>query len=376
MPADPNRDGYIHLIEARSEIDGRYSGLKFKGDGHFSLVFSCTDRTSGRKVAVKVFRPDRMTERYRFDCFCREAIILEELQGSPNILEWVGARGEFTETLHHSSGLSLDYNFSYFGVELAATDLATIVGNDGWDAERKLVAFRDMCKAVQRIHRQGIAHRDIKPNNFLVMADGAVKLSDFGTARRTDGVEPAALANYSFAPGDIRYTPPEMNALLHDENPAIALKGDIFSLGATLFELFTGAVLVVQLYDLAFAADLTRAMGAVQKRERERMYLLYVQSLDAAHPLPSISAYASNVPLCIKNLVDGLYRGMAALDFRKRIPDFETVFLKIEQCLIVLRNQEKYRKWQLQKQVYRENHLRNLARHQGANLASAKGKSI
>ena|SRR5258707_12648859 len=95
MTTDPHRDGYIQLIEGRSQIEGRYSGLKFKGDGHFSLVFSGDDAKSGRKVAVKVFRPDRLTsERYRFDCFCREAVILEQLRGSPNILDWVGARGE------------------------------------------------------------------------------------------------------------------------------------------------------------------------------------------------------------------------------------------------------------------------------------------
>jgi serine/threonine protein kinase len=374
MAADPARDGYIQLIEGRPDIGGRYSGQKYKGDGHFAIVFSAIDNQTQRTVAVKVFRPDRMHDPYRLDCFCREAIILEQLVGSPNILDWVGAKGEFVEHLRHDMGFSFDLIFPYFAVELATTDVATTVRSGAWDIERKLVAFRDMCKATQRIHKEGIAHRDIKPSNFLLMADGGVKLSDFGTARRIDGAVPAILQNYTIAPGDIRYNSPEMNALLHDAEPSIAKIGDIFALGATLFELCTGAILGVQLFDVRFGHDLALTMSAVHKRDRKQTYLQFLQTLDAGHPLPSVSAYAADVPPCILSLVDGLYKGMAALDYRKRISDFNTIFLKIEQCLLVLRNQEKLKRWQMQKELYKKNRYAKQLRQQSNIARTIRGE--
>ena len=94
-----------------------------------------------------------------------------------------------------------------------------------------------MCKAVQRIHKAKIVHRDIKPGNFLVMRDGTIRLSDFGTARLIEDSSKPILDDYAgWPPGDIRYTAPEIISSLHDVTPHFAFKGDIFSLGATLFE--------------------------------------------------------------------------------------------------------------------------------------------
>src|ERR1041384_1235499 len=107
MAPDPARDGFLRLIEGKPDIAGRYLNLKRVGanggQGNFSLVFSATDRQTGSTVAVKVFRPDRLTDTYRFQCFCREAILLEELVGNANILGWLGPRGEFFERVQTSA---------------------------------------------------------------------------------------------------------------------------------------------------------------------------------------------------------------------------------------------------------------------------------
>ncbi|HEY2461410.1 MAG TPA: protein kinase [Candidatus Acidoferrum sp.] len=372
MVPDTARDGFLQLIEARPNIDdGRYVNLQrvgtSGGDGHFSLVFRARDEHTGRTVAIKVFRPDRLMDTYRFQSFCRESILLEHLSGNPNVVKWLAPRNEFVERVLSSGGISIELKFPYFVVELALTDVATIIRTGDWNAEQKLVGFRAMCKSIQRIHRMGIVHRDVKPSNFLIMPDVEVKLTDFGTARRIDGNESPLLANYASAPGDLRYTSPEMHALLHDEDPAIAKFGDIFGLGATLFELFSGTILGLQIFDGKFAADLAQAMGAVNKRDRLRVYLQFVRSLDAGHPLPSISSYATTAPACIRHHVDGLYKAMAILDYQRRVCDFETIFMKIDQCLLVLRNQDKIRRWQRQKEIYRQNHTAKQVRRSERN---------
>jgi serine/threonine protein kinase len=378
MAIDPARDGYLRLIEGKSDIAGRYVNLKRVGanggEGHFSLVFSATDKQTGRTVAIKVFRPDRLTDTYRFQCFCREVILLEGLTGNANILEWLGPRNEFVENVQTGTGICFDLTFPYYVVELAATDAAELIRSGNWKPEEKLAAFRCMCKGVQRIHRREIVHRDVKPSNFLIMLDKDVKLSDFGAARKIDGTESAILTSYPAAPGDSRYTSPEMHALLHDDDPGLAKQGDIFALGATLFEMFSGVVLGIQLFDASFAADLAGSMGAVQKRDRKRIYLQFVQSLDAGHPLPSISEYANDTPPCIRGLVDNLYKAIARLDYQRRLCDFETIFLKIDQCLLVLRNEEKVRRWKEQREQRSRNHELKMAHRESKRMLTLGAK--
>src|SRR5260370_35005987 len=137
MATDPARDGFLRLLEAKPGIGGRYVDLKRVGnkggEGPFSLVFSATDKQTGRTVAIKVFRPDRLIETYRFQCFCREAILLEQLVGNANILEWLSARDEFVEQVQSSIGIPFDLKFPYYIVELAATDAAEIIRTGQWN---------------------------------------------------------------------------------------------------------------------------------------------------------------------------------------------------------------------------------------------------
>jgi serine/threonine protein kinase len=370
-----NPDGYFKLIEARRDIGGRFINIKRTGAGHFSLVFAARDTTTNRDIAIKVFHPEFLTQHpYRFQCFCREAALLHQLKGSKNVLDWIAPQGEFNEVVTSTTGISFDLRFPYFAVELASTDVGEIIRTGSWTAEQKLLGFREMCKGVQRIHGEGISHRDIKPSNFLVMSSGEVKLSDFGAARDINGGDPPIMPDYMIAPGDTRYSSPEMLALIHDVDATIAFHGDMYSLGATLFELWSGAILGIQLFDPRFAGDLTQSMNAVHKRDRLRNYLGFVQNIAGAHPLPAIAAYRNGVPPSVSTLVEGLYQSMSALDYRRRLCDFDRIFLRIDQCLLVLKNEEKVRRWRQQKEVFKRNRDEKYARaEKRSDLASRTG---
>jgi serine/threonine protein kinase len=345
MIVDPNWESFLVAIEEQTEIAGRFLNPRRigtnGGGGTFSLLFEAGDRQqNGTKVALK-FRHPFESDAYRRECFDRESEILKKLVGQKHIVQLVAAKAEF----FYNAG-AFNIPFPFYALELAESDLGSLIEANALDARDALAYFNVMCKAVRRIHKLEIAHRDIKPPNFLVMSDGTIKLSDFGTARLLNGSTLGILADYAqFPPGDLGYVAPEMLASLHDDDPSVAIGADVFSLASCFFEMFAGVPLGVQLFDESFQMDLMQAMGAVRRGQRIRTYDKFVMSIANSHPLPSIAAFSPDVPKCIVQQLDDLYRSMAAINYRYRLTDFEHIFLKIDRCIRTLENQENIRKW-------------------------------
>ena len=359
MADNKDRDSLLRIVERRSELDGRFSKIRrvgeFGGRGNFSLLFRAQDNASGKEVALKFYDPLRRfapDAPYRFGCFEREAKILEALSGQRDIVGWVSPIKQFTEKFD-AGGISLDIPFAYFGLELANTDLGTVISNGQLTAEQILQTYHLMCRSVRKLHQLGYTHRDLKPSNFLLMADGSVRLSDFGTARRMDGVSPQLSSAYIYPPGDLTYAAPETLAALLDDDAGLAFGADVFALGAVLFEMVTGTVLGLQLFDARFRSELTQIMAAMTRGKRKDMFERLIPSITDGHPLPNLFAFAPSVPTSILPLLDDLYKRLAHLDYRKRLNDFQFVWLRIESCLKVLRNGEAYRKWREAKQRYK-----------------------
>jgi eukaryotic-like serine/threonine-protein kinase len=110
------------------------------------------------------------------------------------------------------------------------------------DLKARIALFRAVCAVVQYAHRQLIVHADLKPSNILVTPDGTVKLLDFGIARLIgDEAIPTEGDGSSGRNGSITltraYAPPERR---RGERPTI--EGDVFSLGAILYELIAGRI--------------------------------------------------------------------------------------------------------------------------------------
>jgi serine/threonine protein kinase len=356
VPNDPHRDAFLQLVERRPIIDGRFSNPRRidprGGAGNFSLVFIAQDNQTNRNVVLKFFHPGMLQDSYRWQSFQREAELLAKLAGQRDIIQLVASRSQFVEVLS-ANGLSLPIQFSYYAVEQAFCDVETALDNAPVSAEEALEFFHHMCRAVQRIRGQRIAHRDLKPRNFLLMPTGEVKLSDFGTARCYEGGA-ALLNHYVYPPGDTRYCPPEMLAGLHDEVPEMALDADLYALGAILFELLTGTNLGATILSTKMMQDLSWTVSRVRRGERKHVFDAAIAGLAAAYPLPRLSDFGSVAPGSIVPLAEDLYRSLAALDYRARQKDFDRIFLKIQTCLIVLRNSEKYERWQREKEKRRD----------------------
>ena len=350
MPASKDREAILKIVERRSELDKRFSNIQrlgpSGGHGHFSILFKAYDKITDQDVALKFYDPLRTfapDAAYRFGSFQREAKILEELSGQKDIIGWISPINQFAEKLD-AGGISLDLPFTYFALELAEADLGSLINAQTLTAEDILESFHPMCRSVRRFHHLGYAHRDLKPSNFLIMPDGSVRLSDFGTAKKLNDSSPALSASYVYPPGDLTYASPEILAALLDDDPKLAFIADKFALGSVLFEMVTGAVLGQQLFDPRYREDLTQMMAAIKKGKRKEMFDRLIPSIADGHPLPNLFTFAPPVSLSILPSLDRLYKEMAHLDYRKRLDDFDRVWLRIESCLKVLKNEEGYRK--------------------------------
>jgi serine/threonine-protein kinase len=100
---------------------------------------------------------------------------------------------------------------------------------------------KQMCQGLEAAHQQGVVHRDIKPQNMLIIPEsGELKIMDFGIARVSEmkgGVAAAGLTTTGTVMGTPDYMPPEQA----QGRPA-DFRSDIYSLGVVLFEIFTGAL--------------------------------------------------------------------------------------------------------------------------------------
>jgi serine/threonine protein kinase len=277
---------------------------------------------------------------------------LDALRGQQNILQPVAPINEFLEPFESIQGITIDVKFAYYAVELAETDVASLVERAALSARDKLQLFQEMCKAVQRLHSHQYVHRDLKPSNFLLMPDGALKLSDFGTARKIGDSENGLLPHYRFPPGDLLYTAPELLACLHDVDPVFARPADIYSLGSILFELFSRVRLGHYTLNRINVDLLMQTMGNIGRDGRVEHFLGRVATLSNAMVLPPVDSATDDVPRCIVQPLGRLYRSMSSIDYRTRLTSFEGIFRLISQCIFILNNEEKLSAWRARKEEF------------------------
>jgi eukaryotic-like serine/threonine-protein kinase len=196
------------------------------GAGGMGRVYEGWQAAPGRAVAVKVMRPGLASDEF-FRRFDHEARLLARLQ-HPGI-----AQVFLVGVYRLPAGEVPFFVLEYLAEAVPITDHAR---TRALDLHRRLDLFRQACAAVAHGHERGVIHRDLKPGNILVDAQGRAKVIDFGVARSTDA--DAALTTLETDAGRIlgtlQYMSPEQFAAGADE---AGVRSDVYALGVVLFEL-------------------------------------------------------------------------------------------------------------------------------------------
>jgi eukaryotic-like serine/threonine-protein kinase len=202
---------------------GPYRALKELGRGGMGLVYLAAraDEQYHKRVAIKVIKAevdrDEVVSRFR-----QERQILASLD-HPNISRFLD--GGATEdgrpyfVMEHVEGMAIDHYCDRQSLSIA----------------ERLKLFRQVCSAVQYAHRNLIVHRDIKPGNILVTAEGVPKLLDFGIAKLVNpglSGEAGTMTGLAMTP---EYASPEQA-----RGEPVTTMSDVYSLGVLLYLLMTG----------------------------------------------------------------------------------------------------------------------------------------
>ena len=201
-----------------------YEIIERLGKGSMGLVFKARQTSVDRIVAVKVLLDTLAQNKEFIKRFQREAKIAAKLQHN-NIVNAIDA-GEVEG--HH-----------YFVMEYVegATIKDELDKNKVFDEKVALKIVMAVAEAMKHAHERGLIHRDIKPENVILTKDGQVKLADLGLARLTAD-EKWAMSEAGMAIGTPYYISPEQVRGQVD----VDIRGDIYSLGATLYHMTTGKV--------------------------------------------------------------------------------------------------------------------------------------
>ncbi len=209
-------------------IDDKYRLVGLLGTGGMGEVYEAQHVYLGRKVAVKLLRPELTANPEAVQRFHREA------QAASNI-----GHDCIVEILDFGK---LDDGTNYLVMEyLEGTPLSDITVQGPVDPLRGLDIMIQMCDGLAAAHRSGIIHRDMKPENVFLVHDShgreRVKILDFGIAKVTDNESDQHLTKTGAIFGTPHYMSPEQA-----KGEPLDQRSDIYSVGVIMYELFTGTV--------------------------------------------------------------------------------------------------------------------------------------
>ena len=201
------------------KLDGRYELLELIGVGGMADIYKARDITEDRVVAVKILKTEFAASEDFMRRFRNESKAIA-LLSHPNIVKIYDVG--FTEKLQF---IVMEY--------IDGINLSEYISKQGVLKWKDVVHFTmQILKALQHAHDRGIVHRDIKPQNVMLLADGTIKVMDFGIARFNRETDKTMSEK---AIGSVHYISPEQaRGDVTDE------RSDIYSIGIMMYEMLTG----------------------------------------------------------------------------------------------------------------------------------------
>jgi len=246
------------MIIKGQKINDRYEIIRSIGEGGMANVYLAHDTILDRRVAVKILRGDLASDEKFVRRFQREAISASSLS-HPNIVEMydVGEDdGNYFIVMEYVEGKSLK---------------SLIKKRSGLTLVEVIDIMLQLTDGIACAHNSYIIHRDIKPQNIIVLDDGRVKITDFGIAQALNRHE---LTETNSVMGSVHYLPPEQA-----NGTGTTIKSDIYSLGIVMFELLTGKV--------PFKGENAVEIAIKQMKD----------------PIPSVRDYKEEIPQSIENII-------------------------------------------------------------------------
>jgi len=240
------------------KISDRYQIIKSIGEGGMANVYLAYDTILDRNVAVKVLRGDLANDEKFVRRFQREALSASSLS-NPNIVEVydVGEdNGEYYIVMEYVEGKHLKALLKKRG-KLTVPEVIDIT--------------LQITNGLSVAHDSYIIHRDIKPQNILILENGMIKITDFGIAVAMNATQ---LTQTNSVMGSVHYLPPEQAS-----GKGATLQSDIYSIGILMYELLTGK--------LPFRGD--NAVEIALKHLKE--------------PMPSIRDEIPDIPQSVENII-------------------------------------------------------------------------
>ena len=210
---------HVRMISIGDIIDNRYNVTSVLGIGGMAIVFECEDLYTKDTVAVKILKEEFLNDKVIMSDFTKEVKATVQMS-HPNIME-IYAEGVWKNrpylVLEYLKGQTLLDKIEFY-TKFTVKEAGEIM--------------LQLLDAISYTHEHKIIHRDIKPQNVFYLANGVVKLGDFGIAKNEKEAE-----NNGKILGSVHFLAPEVLT-----GKEFSVSSDIYATGITFFQLVTGVL--------------------------------------------------------------------------------------------------------------------------------------